>query len=108
MYKNIESVPTLTLAALVGRWIAIAQIECNAGEGRQHAVEQHALAAAAVYVINGRGCPAGGADLAIAVDNLGSNIRNSYRDCETVAEYPPGPAMLMWLVQHANYGVGGV
>lgn len=99
---RIEDVPSLTLAFLAGRWIAIAQIECNAQSGYEHTIEQHAAAAAVVYVLNGREPSVATADMAAAVDALGEMIRQTFRGGETNAQFPPSPMVLAEIVRCAN------
>ena len=99
---DINDAPSLTLAFLAGRWIAIAQIECNAGSGCEHAIEQHAAAAAVVYLLNERGACVATADMAAAVDALGEMIRQSFRGAETEAHYPPSPMVVASILRAVN------
>lgn len=102
LITDINDAPSLTLAFLAGRWIAIAQIECNAGSGCEHAVEQHAAAAAVVYVLNGRESSIATADMAAAVDGLGVMIRQSFQGAETKAQYPPSPMVVAEILRAVN------
>lgn len=94
MYATLSDVPPVLLAYALGRWIAIAEIEVNAQSGREHSVELHQQAAAALRLFcESQADPGASVDLAVAVDALGCSIRNAWGKNATLG--PASDAVLL-------------